>query len=110
MGITLKRTVAKVAIQTSVDNSFANKYPGTLKINSVKLSKAASQSLVVAGTPSTGTLNYTHTQTSTIASSKYNNLFYIYENCNLTVVSRVTLYINVTYTNGSINSGIIYNV
>ena len=110
VGIILKRTVAKVAIQTSIDNSFANKYPGTLKINSVKLSKAASQSLVVAGTPSTGTMNYTHTQTSTVASSKYNNLFYIYENGNLSAGNRVTLEINATYTNGSTNSDVTYNV
>ena len=49
VGITLKRTVAKVALQTAIDPSFADKYAGTLTINSVKLSKAASQSLVVAG-------------------------------------------------------------
>ena len=40
VGITLKRTVAKVALQTTIDPSFADKYAGTLTINSVKLSKA----------------------------------------------------------------------
>ena len=36
VGITLKRTVAKVALQTAIDPSFADKYAGTLTINSVK--------------------------------------------------------------------------
>ena len=45
VGISLKRTVAKVAPE------FSEKYPGSITINSVKLSRAASQSLVVAGEP-----------------------------------------------------------
>lgn len=98
VGITLKRTVAKVALQTSVDASFAQKYGGTLTINSVKLSKSASQSLVVAGaTPSTGAMTFTHTQTPAAASGKYNSLFYIYENGALAAGSRVLLEINATY-------------
>lgn len=98
VGITLKRTVAKVALQTSVDASFAQKYGGTLTINSVKLSKAASQSLVVAGTaPSTGAMIFTHTQTPATASGKYNSLFYIYENGALTAGNRVLLEIVATY-------------
>ena len=81
VGISLKRTVAKVVLQTSVDASFAEKYSGSLTINSVKLSKAASQSLVVAGnTPSTGVMDYTHTQTPAVASGMCNSLFYLYEN------------------------------
>ena len=103
VGITLKRTVAKVALQTTVDASFAQKYGGTLMINSVKLSKSASQSLVVAGaTPSTGAMTFTHTQTPAAASGKYNSLFYIYENGALAAGSRVLLEINATYdTDGS---------
>ena len=97
VGITLKRTVAKVALQTTVDESFADKYAGTLTINSVKLSKAASQSLVVAGEPSTGAMTYTHTQTPGTASSKYNSLFYVYETGTLDAGSRVLLEINATY-------------
>ena len=98
VGITLKRTVAKVALQTSVDGSFAQKYGGTLTINSVKLSKAASQSLVVAGAvPSTGAMTFTHTQAPAAASGKYNSLFYIYENEALTAGNRVLLEINATY-------------
>ena len=98
VGITLKRTVAKVALQTTVDASFAQKYSGTITINSVTLSKAASQSLVVAGAaPSTGAMTFTHTQTPAAASGKYNSLFYIYENDALAAGSRVLLEIVATY-------------
>lgn len=97
IGITLKRTVAKVAVQTTVDPSFANKYSGTLTINSVKLSKAASQSLVVAGTPTPGTMTFSHMQTPASASGKMNSLFYIFENEALAESSRVLLEIEATY-------------
>lgn len=98
VGISLKRTVAKVALQTTVDASFAEKYSGSLTINSVKLSKAALQSLVVAGTaPSTGAMTFTHNQTPAAASGKYNSLFYIYENGALTADNRVLLEIVATY-------------
>ena len=70
VGITLKRTVAKVALQTAIDPSFADKYAGTLTINSVKLSKAASQSLVVAGAPTPGPMTFSHTQTPASAGSR----------------------------------------
>ena len=41
VAITLKRTVAKVALQVSLAPDFASKYRGAVRINSVKLSKAA---------------------------------------------------------------------
>lgn len=98
VGITLKRTVAKVALQTTIDPSFAQKYSGSITINSMKLSKAASQSLVVAGSaPSTGAMTYTHTQTPAAALGKTNSLFYIYENGALTGGNRVLLEIDATY-------------
>ena len=97
VGITLKRTVAKVALQTTIDPSFADKYAGEITINSVKLSKAASQSSVVAGTPTPGAMSYTHTQTLAAASGKYNALFYCFENGSLTAGNRVLLEINATY-------------
>lgn len=98
VGITLKRTVAKVALQTSVDASFTQKYGGTITINSVKLSKAASQSLVVAGaTPATGAMNFTHTQVPAMQSGEYRSLFYCYENGVLSDGERVLLEIHATY-------------
>ena len=97
VGITLKRTVAKVALQTTIDPSFADKYAGTLTINSVKLSRAASQSSVVAGIPTPGAMSYTHSQTPGAASDKYNSLFYIFENGSLAAGSRVLMEIEATY-------------
>lgn len=97
IGITLKRTVAKIAFQATVDPSFADKYSGSLTVNSVKLSKAASQSLVVAGTPTPGAMTFSHTQTPAAASGKYNALFYCFENGALTAGNRILLEINATY-------------
>ena len=97
VGITLKRTVAKIAFQAAVDPSFADKYSGSLTVNSVKLSKAASQSLVVAGTPTPGAMTFSHTQTPAAASGKYNALFYWFENGALAAGNRVLLEINATY-------------
>ena len=97
VGITLKRTVAKIALQTTVDAAFSEKYSGTLSINSVQPSKAASQSPVIAGTPTPGAMTFSHTQTPASASDKYNSLFYIYENGTLAAGSRVLLEIEATY-------------
>ena len=97
VGIALKRTVAKVALQATVDPSFADKYSGTLTINSVKLSKAASQSLVVAGTPTPGAMTFSHTQTPATDAGTYNALFYCFENAALAAGNRVLVEINATY-------------
>ena len=97
VAISLKRTVAKVALQTTIDPTFAEKYPGSITVNSVKLSRAASQSLLFAGTPSPGAMTYTHTQTPGAASGKYNSLFYVYETGKPDAGERVLLEIDATY-------------
>ena len=97
VGIALKRTVAKVALQATIDPTFARKYGGSLTINSVKLSKAASQSLVVAGTPTPGAMTFSHTQTPATDAGKYNALFYCFENGALAAGNRVLVEINATY-------------
>ena len=97
IAITLKRTVAKLIVETYIDNGFGDKYSGKLLVKSIKLSKAASQSQVVAGSPNCGPMSYTHTQNSAANGSTYNNMFFIYENGILTSGSRVLLEINATY-------------
>ena len=98
VSLTLKRTVAKVAVQTSIDPAFAGKYSGTLTVTSAKLLRAASQTPIIApATPTPGAMSYTHVQTPMTASGKYNNLFYIFENGALAESSRVTLEITATY-------------
>lgn len=96
VGITLKRSVAKVEVATVVGSAFALKYPGAkLTINSAKISRSASQGRVIAAsTPSTGSMVYTHTQTP---SSALGNLFYIFENGTLAAGSRVMLELNATF-------------
>lgn len=66
VAMALRRTVAKLSVQTTIDAAFAEKYSGTITVTGVKLSKAASQSPVIApATPSPGAMSYTHTQTAT---------------------------------------------
>ena len=63
VALTLKRTVAKVAVQTSVDASFNSKYSGTLTVTGTKVVRAASQTPIIApATPTPGAMTYTHTQ------------------------------------------------
>ena len=98
VALTLKRTVAKVAVQTSIDPAFASKYSGTLTVTGTKLLRAASQTPIIApATPTPGAMTYTHTQAPAAASGKYNNLFYIFENGALAEASRVALEITATY-------------
>ena len=71
VAMALRRTVAKLSVQTTIDAAFAEKYSGTITVTGVKLSKAASQSPVIApATPSPGAMSYTHTQTATAAAGK----------------------------------------
>ena len=44
VAMALRRTVAKLSVQTTIDAAFAEKYSGTITVTGVKLSKAASQS------------------------------------------------------------------
>ena len=98
VSISLKRTVAKIALQTGIDPSFSQKYGGKLTVNSVKLSRGASQTLVIEGaTPSAGSMNFGHTQIPATVSDKNLSLFYVYENGALASGSRVLLEIDATY-------------
>ena len=80
VAITLKRDVAKIAVQSSLSADFASKYPGKIKVNSAKISRAASQTPYFGGTIASGAMAYTHTQTPKEDAGKYNSLFYLFEN------------------------------
>lgn len=98
VALSLKRTVAKIAVQTSIDPTFAAKYSGTLTVTNAKIVRAASQSPIIApATPTPGAMTFTHTQVAAAASGKYQNLFYIFENGVLPEASRVMLEITATY-------------
>lgn len=96
--IRLLRNVAKVAVRTTVDPVFAQKYGGTITINSVMLSRAASQTrLFYNSNLSTGAMDFTHTQVPAMQSGEYRSLFYCYENGVLPESDRVLLEIHATY-------------
>lgn len=98
VAITLKRTVAKVAMETTVSPDFGTTYPGTVRVNSITINKAASQSPIIKPTTAnTGAMNFTHSQTANSIGNKFQNLFYLFENGSLAVGSRVTATINATY-------------
>ena len=98
VAVTLKRTVAKIAVQAATTAEFSKRYLGKVRINSAVLSKAASKGFLIAqGSFSTGTMNFTHTQSTTEAAGKYNNLFYVPENGTLAAGNRLLLTLNATY-------------
>ncbi|MEG1612389.1 MAG: FimB/Mfa2 family fimbrial subunit [Alistipes sp.] len=98
IAITLKRTVAKVSMETTVSPDFGTTYPGTVKVNNVVIHKAASQSPIIKPTTaSTGTMNFAHTQAVNSTGSKFQNLFYLFENGSLAAGARVTATIHATY-------------
>lgn len=98
IAITLKRTVAKLAIEAVQSADFSNRYSGAVRVNSANLTKGASQTLVLKPTtPSTGAMSFSHTQPSNVASNKYQNLFYLFENGTLASGNRVAVELQATY-------------
>lgn len=97
VAITLKRDVAKIAVQSSLSADFASKYPGKIKVNSAKISRAASQTPYFGGTVAPGAMTFTHTQTPKEDAGKYNALFYLFENGTLAAGSRVLLTLEAIY-------------
>lgn len=98
IAITLKRTVAKLAIEAVQSADFSNRYSGMIRVNSAKLTKGASQTLVLKPTtPSTGAMSFSHTQPSNVASNKYQNLFYLFENGTLASGNRVAIELQAIY-------------
>ncbi len=94
VAVTLKRTVAKIALRIRMDASFSTYYGnGTVTINSVKLSKvsAASNSFYQAGSYASRGSLYETTQTPQKNGSYYDGCFYAYENGTLTAGNRVML-------------------
>ena len=99
-GVTTKSALLSKVEASAADynGTFAEKYSGTITVTGVKLSKAASQSPVIApATPSPGAMSYTHTQTATAAAGRYDNLFYVFENGALAEGNRVQLEITASY-------------
>lgn len=97
VAITLKRTVAKVAVQVTPSPQFGSLYQGAVRINSITLSNSATQTPVFPTKTDPGAFNFSTTQASDAASGKYRNLFYLYESPARNVGSRVKATIHATY-------------
>ena len=79
VAITLKRTVAKVAVQITPSPQFGSLYQGVVRVNSITLSNGATQTLLFHTTYNPGFFNFSTTQQSDFSSGTYRNLFYLYE-------------------------------
>lgn len=98
VAVTLRRCVAKIAVQTSLSAEFASRYSGKVRIATASISRAASRCpLIGQGTPAPGAMTFTHTQSAGSSGEKYNNLFYLFENGTLAAGSRVLLTLEGTY-------------
>lgn len=98
VAVTLRRSVAKIAVQTTLGSGFSNRYLGKVRVNSAVLSRAASRGFLVGQTTTNpGAMTFSHTQTTVEAVSKFNNQFYTFENGNLAAGSRLLLTLNATY-------------
>lgn len=96
--LVLKRTVAKVAIEVSLSDDFASKYGNAkVKITNATISKAASNTPIVAGAVSTGPMTFTHSQSPSETGGKFRNLFYVYENAALSPDNQVTITLDGIY-------------
>ena len=97
VAITLKRTVAKVAVQVTPSPRFGSLYQGAVRINSISLSNGATQTPVFQSDYNPGAFNFSATQASDAASGKYRNLFYLFECPARNVGNRVKAIIHATY-------------
>ena len=70
VAITLKRTVAKVAMQVSPSAQFGSIYQGAVRVNSITLSNGATQTPVFHSDYNPGAFNFSATQASDAASGK----------------------------------------
>lgn len=97
VAITLKRTVAKVAVQVTPSPQFGSLYQGAVKVNSITLSNGATHTPVFHSDYNPGAFDFSTTQASDAASGIYRNLFYLYECPARNVGSRIKATIDATY-------------
>lgn len=116
--VVVKRITAKLDVATSIDqtvfgSSPTSKYQGTVTIDSVKVVKTQATTLLIKTTPttSTGGLALPKQSPNVITPNlSYQNRFYVFENGALAIGDRVTLYVYATYSNGSVNTPVLYPV
>ena len=94
--ITLKRTVAKIAVQTTLAAD-SSRYSGKVRINTTTISRAAGSTSLIPPAGVSTAAPFSHTQAASEVSLAFNNLYYIYENGTLAAGSRVLLTLEGTY-------------
>ena len=80
--IALERTVAKIAVRTTLSSDFPEKYQGKIQITSAVISGAASRTLLIRPqTTVTGETDYSYSgdQIPTVSPERFDNLFYLFE-------------------------------
>lgn len=116
--VVVKRITAKLDVATTIDqtvfgSSFTSKYQGTVVIDSVKVTKTQAAAPLIKTIPITSTGGLTLPKQSSnviIPNVSYQNRFYVFENGALVVGNRVTLNVYATYSNGSVNTPVLYPV
>lgn len=116
--VVVKRITAKLDVTTTIDqtvfgSSPTSKYQGSVVIDSIKVTKTQTTTPLIQTTPTTSIGGLTlPKQSPNVITPKvsYQNRFYVFENGALAVGNRVTLNIYATYTNGSVNTPVLYPV
>ena len=98
VSISLRRTVAKIAVQTSISSQFATTYGGLIKVVSASIENAPqSVPIIASDAASSAALTYTVTQSASTADQKWNSLFYVYDNSKIENHGSVKLKISALY-------------
>ncbi len=99
IALQIKRTVAKVALRTTVAADFSERFAGAkIKVKSVEVARAAKQTAVIApAAPASSALDLSLTQLSRATGEVYDNLFYLFESGARTASEYVMLNITATY-------------
>lgn len=105
--MTLRRTVAKVAVRVTVDDAFAQRYGGAgIKITDVSVLNSEKTTTIIAPqTPGAGNMDITLSQTPDVNGKSYMNLFYLFENGSRMEDRHVVLKIDALYdTDGNFST------
>lgn len=97
--MTLRRTVAKVAMRVRVDEGFGQRYGGAaIRVTGVTVLNAEKTTTVIAPeTVGAGVRDFTFTQTPNVEGDYYQSLFYLYENGQRSADEYVTLKIEALF-------------
>jgi len=98
VSIALKRTVAKIAIQTSISEDFGTLYGGKITVLSATVGNGAEKTSVISTDfDNDSDCEYSHTQEVGTSDGKFNSLFYLYENSYCENYKAVTVSLAVLY-------------